>query len=178
MKNVLCSLLALGIVVAQLIFGSGCSAAGSETKPGQLAFAPDSPEAWELFDRVADRIEAAAGVRPYAALAGTPFTVGPQRPGNTSCADTVVRYTDTEVLGVRVDIYNDQPRCFEDLTATGVHEVIHAIRAAVGMNLVDPNAGHSTGGLFQAEALDHRIDETTLDAICEAVNCNTYNPEK
>lgn len=177
MKTFLSALLALGLVGAELIFGSGCSPAGSESTPGQLSFYPDSPEAWEMFEAAADRIEAASGTRPYTALAGTPITVGPQPEGVTSCADTTVVYIGTEVKSITIALYSDVDGCFESISDTLVHEMIHAVRARAGMDLGVPDHGHSVAGIFRAKAGDERFEETTLNAFCEAVDCINYNPE-
>lgn len=179
MKTLLSALFVAALFVLLLVF-SACSPCGSEASPGQLAFYPTSPEAWEAFSAAADRIETASGVRVYAAIEGTPILFV-DRPEDTSdCAQTRLTWnTETrEIVSLKIEVYPSTSGCAWGADKTLTHEIIHAIRTRAGLDLEGDTMGHSEHGLFMATTQDDRFEETTLAALCEATDCTIYNPEK
>lgn len=156
----------------------GCSAAGS-VAPSDVTFRVEGEQAYSVFYEAAQRLLDGAGVLPLDLQDGTvPITFVEQPDGVTACAQTIVRYHNNHgdkpntFVGARIEVFVPAPaRCFQDTSLTLAHEMIHAIRAAHGLNLADVNAGHSADGFFMATANDERFSESTRAALCEAADC-------
>lgn len=184
MKTSLSTLLALGLVAAELIFGSGCGAQSPEGLDDSAAFEyePDA-EAAPYFEAVIERIYQASGVVLSVVPGGTAIRFVPTLPSENEmgydCGQTPVTYwsNPTRIKKISIDIlYPTAPGC-DSLRGALTHEVIHSLRQSlIEQDSRDPDHGHSSSGVFFRTGGD-KLDEASLNAICEAVDCTTYNPE-
>lgn len=164
------------------LFVVACAPEGEQSRPEALSFSLQSPEAWDLFEQAADRIEAPSGVHAFSGLAGTTVHVLPRPDGYKDvCADTSVDFiarTNT-ALNISIALFVPAPEgCWPDPSLTLAHEMVHAIRGWSGLGLQSGNADHSTDGIFRANAGDARFEETSLEKLCEAVTCAQFSIEE
>lgn len=183
MKTFLCTVLAVGLVGAQLIFGSGCAPAHEGLDEVEtFAYAPDETAA-PYFEAVAIRIYEASGVVIFQDPEGTPIRFVPTLPSDSSygydCGQTPITFWEHpfEVRSVNIDVlYPTAPGC-DSLRGALTHEVIHSLRRKfVREDGKAADHGHTASGVFHRTGGD-KLDEASLNAICEAVDCTTYNPE-
>lgn len=163
--------------------GFGCAPYGAEPEPSALAFLPEDPESWEAFEVVAERFERVSGVHLDASMTGIPIFATPRPRGVETCGETQVNYWrhtgEVESISIRVwfPIPDD---CYPNLSDTLTHEVIHGIRSSFGFDL-DPgkvyDAPHSPDGVFSMYAQNPRFDASSLEKLCEAVDCPLFAPE-
>lgn len=178
MKTVLAFLFALGLVTAELIFGSGCCGETSESRPESDMFAYDvPPELVPAFEAASARIWQASGVVLVMDPSGTAVNLLDDSPQG-SCADTYVtsEITRPVVTDVQINLYPAPAGCYQDLGDTLLHELIHSLRRYEDWR--NPEDTHSVAGVFTAKAGHPVLEESSLDKICEAVTCTRYNPEE
>lgn len=148
----------------------------------RFAYAP-TPEAAPFFARAAARIRAVSGVELVEDPAGTPIDFVPElltpaRDGALyDCGQTpVLFYQRThEIVDVRIHVVSPPPAGCSSLENTLAHELIHSLRREYG---IAPGEDHSETGLFSRYGGDWKIDEASLNKLCEAVECTTYQPEE
>lgn len=183
MKTFLCTVLAVGLVGAQLIFGSGCAPAveGLEDE-ATFAYAPDETAA-PYFEAVAIRVYEASGVVIFQDPDGTPIRFVPTLPSDNAmgydCGQTPVVFHRDPLTITRVSIdvlFPGAPGCDSPRGAL-THEIIHSLRRSLILqDAAAENYGHTDSGVFHRTGGD-KLDEASLNAICEAVHCTAYNPE-
>lgn len=169
---------ALAILVLILIFGSGCMPPQEKTGlPESDRFVYDvEPELLPAFEAAAARIEKASGSVLVDAPGGTPVALVESSPRG-SCADTYITgwFEEGIVSSVYIDVYPNLAGCYEDLGDTLLHELIHSLRRYLATS--DGSDDHSERGVFTARTGRPILDETSLSAICEAVDCSRFAPE-
>lgn len=160
--------------------GVGCAPFGEDPPVNGLAFMPEDPESWAAFQVSSARFLDVSGVEPVAAEGGTTIRFMPRPDGLESCGDTVTSWNSQsgEVHSIEIRVFSPPPKdCYEDPSDTLTHEMIHAIRAA---NYVDQDPHtfpHSVAGLFYDYARDPTFEQSSLDMLCEAVDCPAERPE-
>lgn len=178
MKTLASVLFVAALFILLMVF-SGCSPVGDEPEESRFAYNP-SPETLELFLHVAARIEKASGVHLYVDSKGAPISYVAAEEIEGDCGWTPVTYHHNpfEVTKVEIKVSQPTPKGCGPAREVLTHELIHALRR----NLVREDSaggdhGHSESGVFHKHGGD-RLDEATLNKICEVVDCSTYNPEK
>lgn len=177
MKTLLSFIYAALIFLLIMIFGYGCAPPPKTGLPESDRFVYDvEPAMVPAFEDAAARIEKASGIVLVDAPGGTPVALLDDSPQG-SCADTYITgwFDEGIVTSVFIDVYSGMEGCYDDLGDTLLHELIHSLRRylADGKGTDD----HSERGVFTAKAWRPILDETSLSAICEAVECSTFNPE-
>lgn len=161
----------------------GCSPAGSDPSPLGTSFMPNDSVAWSIFETTQARFARVSGLELTATPGGTPVSVMPRPEGSSTCGETVVTYDakTKAVFSVDIKVWSPAPHgCYSDIADTLAHEAIHAVRAHYGLDLDPENKfdpEHSAEGVFTLYANDHTFDATSLEKLCEAVDCPVFSPE-
>jgi hypothetical protein len=180
MRTLVAACYACAVLFMVMLFG--CSAAGGASPDApQNAFWPLDDASWQAFDAVAPRLAARAGVTIVSSPMGIPVRTAPRPDGATNCAQTTVTYMTLtgEFHKVdRIDLWLPIPGgCFADLSDSLAHETIHALRAVAGLTVMGESMTHSVAGIFAASSDSSLLEETSLEMLCEAADCDTFEPE-
>lgn len=147
----------------------------------RFVYWPD-PELDEPTREALSTLTRATGVQFSRAAYGTPVVALPPEAFETgSCAQTRIAYDDKtlEIFWVVIEVAHPQPEgCMANVARTILHEALHNVRRYV--NFRDPNQGHTKTGVFQevANDLDCKLNEESLIALCEGMDCNDFKPEE
>lgn len=187
MKNILATVYALTMTVA----GCGVQYIDVPVNIDTRHYYRPDPELQAATQESLDRLKAATGAEFQQTYFGTPVkAVDPStlkqcetKDGKeacwNSCAWTLVTHKDGKVLGVEIRVgFPQPPGCMSDVSRTIEHELVHSVRRYLDIGHEDQ--GHTKTGVFQpvANDLDNHLDEASLLAVCEGIDCNEFNPEE
>lgn len=183
--DTLCFLLAVGLCLGALFLGGCCSQIPDAPDSGKLLYSP-SAELWDDTQAAIDRLNAATGAGfSLQASGGTKIeAVSPDEmlyaPDDCGETNSIFYRPDREIRSVGIRINSGIPaRCFTDLSLAIEHEMVHSARRESVFDVNEVDQGHSAHGIFQAYANleDHKLEETSLTALCQYVDCQTFQPE-
>ncbi len=163
------------LIAACVIGSSGCTAVAVDTR---TYYAPD-PELQRETERALNKLAAATGADFATAEWGVPVRMVESAEIEGACAITAITREGREVVGVEIMVARPTQGsgCFSDPARTIMHEIIHSARRDLDFGA--PDMGHTETGVFRGVANDHdnRLDEQSLDALCEGIECVEFVPE-
>lgn len=185
MKKFLISLYAASAVAWGVVF-AGCQKPSQDD--GRLTYVPD-PELMDATDAAGVALQAASGLAFSVGDKGTPvfavdpdtmYRCNPKDPTDcwNDCGETDITFDKESgfIYSVTINIAFPIPEnCFQDPARTIEHEMIHSVRR----NVDHAGGVHSEHGVFQAQAHpdDLLLEDTSLTLLCEAADCDIFNPE-
>lgn len=167
-----------------VLFVLGC---GNSANSGPVyRFSPGSELAESAVDALAS-IETASGIPTDIGSGGVEvrWATPADLLDPDDCANTLITFSKSTRKTTNIVIFIRQDHdidCGGDgefaLARTIQHEMIHALRSW-DTNPDEPNQGHSEHGVFQAHVIpeDRLLEETSLQAICDRVECSVFSPE-
>lgn len=163
----------LALVALQLMFGCGSA---PQAPDARYTYSPD-PELTIPTRGAGEGLAAASGLPFSVGDGGTEVRAVAPETITGHCAVTHVGW---DAFGRTTEVYisvayPSPSGCFADPTRTIEHEMIHSVRR----DLDHEDIRHSEHGLFQPATNfdDFLLDSSSLELLCAAADCTTFNPE-
>lgn len=175
----LASVLFVAALFVLLMTFSGCTQHEPAGLPDSARFEYDpAPELAEAFEAAATRIRKASGIELVSVPGATPIDHAFADEIDGDCGQTPITYHEEPIIIVDVYILiaSDMPAGCQDEVTTLTHELIHSLRRREGIGA--DNNDHSETGLFNLHGGNGKLNESTLNKICEVADCASFNVEE